>query len=260
MARAERKNAIFAAGELKQRSPFGEAVYQGLNGYLLAASAAGVAVLACAMPAEGAPVCRSIDFMLLGTNTYALNPAAGPVTPFNVAQTFSSPSSHPTFDGGRLFLTPNLPRAETVIAENNLPADLPAGASIGPGNNFGEGKSYGLLFSTTRSRHRGNLKLGEVNYFGYKFLISGKFHYGWVRMKAATSFRQFAQTQILASGYESLPDTRILAGSCTGAEPARGAGAPPQKGADSSGQPTLAVSAASPRAALATQEWLLGGL
>jgi hypothetical protein len=231
MAHADRKSTNLTFSE---PSTLCGAIHQRLNGYMLCASTAGVAILACSLPAEGSPVCLQVGFTLQGTDTYALNPVLSPVAPFNIAQTFSSPSSHPTFAGGRLFLTPNFPDAETVTAENDLPADLPAGASIGPGGNFGEGKSYGLLFSTNRSRHQGNLEPGKTNYFGYRFLISGRIHYGWVRIKESGTHTDF-QTQVLASGYESAPDTAIAAGVCTSALPLTGAASTRQNGAPNSG-------------------------
>jgi hypothetical protein len=217
MAHADWKSTNLTSVRFNEPSTLCGAIHQRLNGYMLCASTAGVAILACSLPAEGSPVCLQVGFTLQGTDTYALNPVLSPVAPFNIAQTFSSPSSHPTFAGGRLFLTPNFPDAETVTAENDLPADLPAGASIGPGGNFGEGKSYGLLFSTNRSRHQGNLEPGKTNYFGYRFLISGKTHYGWVRMTATITVPHFIEAQVVALGYESTPDTAIAAGVCTSA-------------------------------------------
>jgi hypothetical protein len=238
MAYADRNSAELTSARFDESSARCGWIHQRLNGYMLAASAAGVAMLACSLPAEGSPVCRQIGFTILGTGTFAFNPAGGPVAPFNVAQTFSSPSTHPTFAGGRLFLTPNFPRAETVTAENDLPADLPEGASIGPRGNFGGGKSYGLLFSSTRSRHRGNLTPG-TNYLGYRFLISGKIHYGWVRItESGFQFGDGGQAQVIASGYEATPDTAILAGSCTVTSP--------PTGASSSDQAGVSASAASP--------------
>lgn len=201
-----------ATEKTKQPFPSGS-VCERLNSYVLAAGAAGVAVLACSLPAEGAPVCRKISLQLLGTDTYSLNPAKNLITPFNIAVTFSSPSSLSFLAGDRVFLTPNLPSADVVLANDGLPADLPSGASIGPGGNFGKGRSYGLLFSTGSNGRRGNLNFGATNYFGYRFRISGQLHYGWVRM-TATGGRQELTTQIIASGYEASPDTPIPAGAC----------------------------------------------
>jgi hypothetical protein len=247
MAHSDRKRAKRGWGLPKEPSMLCGTVHQHLNGYVLAAGAAGVAILACSVPAEGSPICHQIGFTLLGTDTYSLNPAGGLVAPFNIAQTFSSPSTHSSFAFGRLFLTPNFPRAEMAIAENDLPADLPAGASIGPGGAFGKGQSYGMLFSTNRFYHRGNLKPGRINYFGYRFLISGKIHYGWVRMTESGNYMG-SQTQILASGYESTPDTAIAAGSCTSVSPSTSAVPAPHNGTSvsSSDQAGSSASAASP--------------
>src|ERR1700691_843942 len=64
-----------------------EPLNQGLNTYALAAATAGVAMLACALPGEGAPICKKLSDKLLSTSTIPLNPAGQAAAPFNIAQT-----------------------------------------------------------------------------------------------------------------------------------------------------------------------------
>jgi hypothetical protein len=226
---------------------------QRLNTYALAAGAAGVALLACSVPSEATPVCKNISFMFsIGeTNTYALNPADLRIAPFNIVQTYAALSSHTSTRFNRGLFTPNLPGADVVQASNSLPADLASGAIIGPGGRFGKGQSYGVLFTygfRGGSNHLGNLKFDQTNYFGYKFLISGKNHYGWVRIDAGTVNYGYVQSEVVSSGYETTPDTAILAGSCSAASPSASAVPAPQNGAGSSSSHQAAgrASAASP--------------
>jgi len=72
---------------VKRPARLSEALNRSLNGYSLAAAAAGVSILASAMPAEGAPVCGNISTLLEHTNTLPFNPAGQPASPFNFAQT-----------------------------------------------------------------------------------------------------------------------------------------------------------------------------
>jgi hypothetical protein len=215
----------------RQPSKLPEALHRHLNSYALAASAAGVALLACSVPACAVPVCKNLSVTLAGTDTYSLNPASQRFPPFNIAQTFENISSLTTNFWNRGFLTPNSQKAMELLGANGLPAALASGASIGPGGHFGKGKSYGMLFSYgplnggTKKHHQGNFQFGQTNYFGFRFSISGEDHYGWVRLKV--KFGQgFDGTatylRIRGYGYETTPNTAIRAGQCS-AEPSLGA-------------------------------------
>lgn len=207
-----------------------EPLQRRLSSYGLAASAAGVTLLACSVPAGAAPVCKSLSVKLLGTDTYVLNPASQQFAPFNVAHTFWNGSSLTNGFWNRGFFTPNSAKAVTLLGKDGLPAALTAGENIGPGGYFGKGKSYGLLFSYgplnggTKKQHQGNFDFGRNdNFFGFRFPISGKNHYGWVRLKVTfdPGFDGTATTvHVLGYGYESSPNTAIRAGECseTGAE------------------------------------------
>jgi hypothetical protein len=187
-----------------------------LSTYAVAAGAAGVALLACAVPADAAPVCHvSTATLSGGATTFALNPALQIPAPFNLAQTFSEVSTMSRLAESRAFFTPNTPGAKIVIAGNGLPADLAPGSSIGPAANFSKAQSYGLLFTylffyRNVNSHLGNLKLGPINYLGFQFSIDRQIHYGWVRLQATKGWT----THILGWGYETAPNLGILAGAC----------------------------------------------
>jgi hypothetical protein len=216
-----------------------------LNAYAMAATASGVAVLACALPAEGAPICKTVSIDLQTSNTFPLNPAQQFAPAFNVAQSqytqfFYTTGVSQFFWWNRGFFEPNSAGAQVVLGANNLPADLAFGADIGPGGNFGKPASYGLLFTYgrgtygqvqgggTKSQHRGNLSLLKSGYVGFQFAQAGEVHFGWARL--AVTFKQgyfnknYSSTHILGYGYESAPNAAITAGSCTAAgnsEPAK---------------------------------------
>jgi hypothetical protein len=204
--------------------------------YALAASAAGVATLALVTPAEAAPVCKNLSAALNYTATFAFNPAHQSIAPFNVAQSYHTFSTLTSTGINRGFFTPNLRGAEAVVSSKGFIADLASGASIGSGARFGKGAGYGLIFTYTPSqgvssrRHFGNLRFGQTNYFGFKFLISGQPHYGWVRLESTIvkgGRTPSIDTKIMAYGYESSPNTAILAGSCAAASRENAAGSTP---------------------------------
>jgi hypothetical protein len=195
-----------------------------LGAYAISAAAAGVAILACSVNAEAAPICRSSSVELFQQSA-PLNPAGLRIAPFELADTFNNVSSIPGDAGNRGFFTPNTPSASALLATNHFPANVAAGTSIGPGRSFGKGREYGLLFTYgplygggTKKKHRGNFDFSQDNFFGFKFSISGQPHYGWVRLKVTFGYALDGigtKVHLLDYGYESDPNTPILAGSCS---------------------------------------------
>jgi hypothetical protein len=228
-----------AFAQAKNPAPLSGPLRHKLNAYALAAGAAGVAVLACASPAEGSPICKTLSTQLMHTDNFPLYLGQPTIAPFNIAQgTNSTFFSFTTTGRGTLqwwnrgFFTPNSAGAK-VLLSNGLPANLASGAQIGPGGEFGKGSSYGLLFTYgrgeasfhgggTKLKHRGNFNLLQSNYIGFQFNESGVPHFGWARL--AMSFQkvsgkvQHTVTHILGYGYESAANTVIAAGSCSAEE------------------------------------------
>ena len=203
---------------LRHCEPLAEPLLRSLNAYRLAAGAAGVAMLACSAPSNGAPICGSLSVTLPRTETYAFNPAHQKVAPFNVAHTFNDLSSHPQSYQVRGFFTPNTPDAKVMLSTNGLPADIPSGASVGPGGKFGKGKSYGLVFGDYYlNRYIGNFQPNQSGYIGFQFSETGQVHYGWLRVRLANLNGWHSPSLELSEfGYESAPNTAILAGNCAG--------------------------------------------
>jgi len=195
-----------------------------LTSYAVAASAAGVALLACSLPADARVICRKSSESLLGTRTIPFNPANGQFPPFNLAQTFVRESTTGGyFYGNRAFFSPNTQAANDLLASDGLPAGLAKGAMIGPKGRFGKGNSYGLLFTYgnvfggTVNHHQGNFPLTKVGYLGFKFSISGEAHYGWARLRVDVKKPQTA-TNLLGFGYETIAGKAVHAGACTTVE------------------------------------------
>jgi hypothetical protein len=239
----------------KKPSGLSESMTRLLNAYTVAAAAAGVSVLACAVPAESAPVCGTLSVTLKHVDTIPFNPAGQAVAPFNVAQTTFSYFLSTTGVSSlrwwnRAFFTPNSGPAKVILGANNLPADVQSGSVIGPGGEFGKPASYGLLFTYgkgnlshvqgggTKSKHRGNLNLLEDSYVGFQFSQSGSVHYGWLRLSVGFHGKSIKETllNVLNYGYESTPDTPINAGSCSDSAESK-----PSVERDSSDGPSLGM-------------------
>jgi hypothetical protein len=240
--------------QVKQPARLPQALQRSLNAYAVSAAAAGVAVLACASPAQGAPVCKYPSAAIHSNNAFPLNPIGVGPAPFFVAQStlryFLSTTGVSSLRWwNRGFFTPNSGGATVLLAANSLPADVAPGAEIGPGGQFGAGASYGMLFTYgkgnlshvqgggTKQKHRGNLSLTQESYVGFQFSQSGSMHYGWARL--AVSFHNSGASKqsvlhVLSFGYESTPNVAIAAGSCSASEQAD-SGAPGRSSAASSG-------------------------
>jgi hypothetical protein len=224
---ATRRNRVALPEQLNRR----------LNAYALAAGAAGVAVLACAMPAEAEPICKEFSARLTHTNNFPLYLTRPAVAPFNIAQVTNSTFRSRTTTGigtlqwwNRAFFTPNTSGAK-VLLSNGLPANLASGAAIGPGGDFGPRNSSGLLFTYgkgeysyrggggTKLKHKGNLNLTQTDYVGFQFKDPVGVHYGWARLsvsfESGRGKTQHTIVDITGFGYESVADTAIAAGGCS---------------------------------------------
>jgi len=210
-------NHIFTRA--RESARLAEPLLRHLKGYQLAAGAAGVAMLACATPADAAPVCGTLTLSFSGTETFAFNPAHQRFAPFNLAQTYNELSSHTNSRIIRAFFTPNTPDAKPLLNSNKFPAYVASGANIGPGGHFGTPKSYGQLFQYNYSnRIKGPFSSGQVGYVGFEFTESAQTHYGWVRIQMVRGgFRNYPMLTVSEYGYESSPNTAIAAGNCVAA-------------------------------------------
>ena len=205
---------------LPRKTELSSRLDQLLTSYAMAATAAGVAMLACAVPANARIVCGHSSASIVGEGTIPFNPAKSQFAPFNMAQTYFG-GAGTTWN--RAFLTPNTKGASDLLATNNLPRPLANGEVIGPNGHFGKGNSYGLLLTYgnyrggTTNNHNGNFPFDKSAYLGYKFSISGQDHFGWARLRVDIQ-KPHTVTKLLAFGYETVSGKAIKAGSCASAD------------------------------------------
>jgi hypothetical protein len=196
-------------------------LHKRLNAYAVAASAAGVGVLALTMPAEAKVVHGRIDFALCGNESYPFNPAGQSITPlFRFWGGFSYTSVN-SFSWVRAGFSGEVSGASALLASNGFVASLKRGAPVGPSRPFGQGNVYGLLFTYSHAQgsqnHQGNFKFNQIGYLGFRFPISGKKHYGWVRIHIHLRHGLCSAVEhLLDYGYETIPNKPIAAGKTHG--------------------------------------------
>jgi hypothetical protein len=194
-----------------------------LNMYALAASAAGVSLLAVAQPSE-ARIIYTKAHQVIGTNgIYPLDLNHDGIFDFLLLE-----SGYATFNGTGAYNTllakeawGNAIAGSTGRFSRHYPGALRRGARIGPGAHFVHGGVNGETMVRTwsadgsggRSGHWGNV---TSRYLGLKFAIDGKIHYGWARLTVQLPGNYLIDATLTGYAYETVPGKAIVAGQTTG--------------------------------------------
>jgi hypothetical protein len=198
-----------------------------LNMYTLAATMGGVSALALAQPAEARIVYTpahisiplngglvQIDLNKDGVNDFAL-----------------SNYSYQTHGLGDLFLKVVEDQSTNEIVDANskgrvCAAALPKGAKVGPKSRFHQDPTKGLYMrfvglggsQSSGTRFGPWFGLNGQRYLGLKFVVNGKTHYGWARVKVMSGS---VSTTVTGYAYETIPGKPIVAGQTKGPDDAR---------------------------------------
>ncbi len=188
-------------------STLSESLQRHLNAYALAASAAGVGMLALAQPAEAKIVYtkthkiinwkhrifnldlnhdRMADFRFKFHSGLNLSWSVG-------IHPASSGTMNQVWGSGRLSA-----------------AALHAGVVVGSDGRFRP--SYYIMFGCGSTVCGGNWLNVRDRYLGLKFLINGMYHYGWARL----STYRYVTAMLTGYAYETIPGKAIIAGKTKG--------------------------------------------
>ena len=205
-----------------------------LNMYSLAASAAGVGVLALAQPAE-AKIVYTKTHHVIGDHSQYLLAFTNKAADFVISNTRCPYANTGCTDNYFARLTGFSPfsRGNAIVGVNGasyLAAALRPGALISKerrwiGGGVMVSQCQGLCtVSGTRDATTGRWDNVNSRYLGMKFTINGKVHYGWARLSVTNLKDKFRITATLTGyAYETIPGKPIIAGATKGpdeAEPA----------------------------------------
>jgi hypothetical protein len=203
-----------------------DSIHRQLNMYALAASAAGVGMLALAEPAEAKIVYTPTREKLINF-----------FVSIDLNHDGKADMSFANLGGGRSgsyysFLSARYANLSTtpefVDTGKGFAVALHAGEQIGPQKQF---RSAGVLWNekvihsftnhSTRTSWSGQWANGgkglKDRYLGIKFAINGKFHYGWARVSVTIS--ESKVTSLLTGyAYETIPNKPIVAGKTKGSD------------------------------------------
>jgi len=186
--------------------------------YALAASAAGVSLLALVQPSEAKVVYTKAHQVIGQEGIYNLDLNHDGTVDFLVQQWGGEGST--SYRSNGLLAKEALGNAVQGSARQNrkFAAALKAGAQIGPKQRFVSGGYNGEVLAsvthccTTGSDHYIGRWVNVKNrYLGLRFKIDGKVHYGWARV--SVQLQQLHITGTLTGyAYETIPNKGIIAG------------------------------------------------
>jgi hypothetical protein len=203
-----------------------KALYERLNTYALAASAAGVGMLALVQPAEAKIVYTPANIAISPGTRLQLDLNHDGFSDFSINNTSSS-NAH-TFVA---FMTVIPLESQNKIwgrqtRRGAFAPALHAGVRIGPAGQFSRegGKNMGGFFSYYYNGKRSHGYVGpwanggkgvRNRYLGLKFIIKGKVHFGWARLTVSTK-KPHIFGKLTGYAYETVPGKSIVAGETKG--------------------------------------------
>ena len=191
-------------------------LYPHLHLYALAASAAGVSMLALAQPSEAEIVYTPANVSIEIGQGYNLDLNGDGTTDFYFTDNWNTVGG--TVYRGRLWVGATVAGNEVIVNRNIDAAALPFGHRIGP--NAPKYASEGpMAFGYFNTSNLNSKCYGPWNhktaYLGLKFTISGEVHYGWAQLSESCDWLDVEAT-LTGYAYETIPNRAIKAGHETG--------------------------------------------
>jgi len=189
--------------------------------YALAASAAGVGMLALAQPAEGKVVYTKAHRFIGPRTTLHLDLNHDGIVDFDFKDTLSTSTA-----GGAFAALSALPdRKQDAVWGHTVPtrayaSALSANVRIGPKGQFLPGAGL-MAASSASGLHPGNFSCTGPwanvtnRYLGLKFVIKGIAHFGWARLNVSCANATVTAT-LTGYAYETVANRPILTGKESG--------------------------------------------
>jgi hypothetical protein len=193
-------------------------LHQRVNAYAVAASATGMAALALAQPAWAKIVYTPTNIRIVqngGLISFDLNHDG--ISDFGLSNKYVSTSQGFAFLGVKQHQQAN--EIWQVRNQGRVCAGaLAAGRKIGPKGNFHNDPKAGLpmAFANFEGTYYGPWLKVKQAYLGLRFVIKGKTHFGWARVKLTSTGRLSIEAALTGYAYETIPNKAIIAGKTKG--------------------------------------------
>jgi hypothetical protein len=240
-----------------------DSVYRQLNMYALAASAAGVGLLALASPVEAKIIYTPAHRVIGPHHSYNVDLNHDKITDFTIVNHVSACTDFCFFELRQYAAGGNSAEGYAVGSGQFLGSALKPGAGIGPRSPFKKGTAALVVARSNVSTSNQTMVYGpwanvKDRYLGLKFQIKGKTHYGWARLNVEVSKTTITAT-LTGYAYETIPNKPILAGKTSRPEAARVEASNAALGIRAPQPGTLSLLAlGSPRLAIRRREELSG--
>jgi hypothetical protein len=201
-------------------SNLSDAFHHQLNMYALAASAAGVSVLALAPPAEGKIIYTKANKHIGVNQTVHLDLNHDGIIDFDL-------KNHTASNSGYVFdILSAVPLRKNAVwghtfGRSAYASALFANAKVGPKGQFLPGA--GLMASTGSfgalrpARSGGPWNDVTDRYLGLKFVIKGKIHFGWARLDVhGNGHKAKVNATVTGYAYETIANKAIITGETLG--------------------------------------------
>jgi len=205
------------------RPSLGENIDQRLGFYSAAATAAGVSLLALAVPAQGSVVVHQVNVSVTDASPAFIDLNTDGKNDFEF---FISRGGYDHSFYRTLAIVPLTGGKAVGGARGSLGpygSALASGANIGPSAHFsssiGRGRvtlerTNGFVSGSSQYTPYGQWGVtGTTHFLGVKFLIGGAYHYGWIKMSVSRSGG--FQGTITEYAYETVASQKIAAGATT---------------------------------------------
>ena len=202
-----------SSGPRKTASNLPESIHQQLNMYAIAAGAAGVSVLALPQSSEAKIVYTPVNVKIVqngGLFSFDLNHDGIP--DFGLSNKYVATTSRAY---GTLKVVQSR-QANEIWGVNSkgilCAAALPEGIRVGPKGRFQKDPATGLVMALASfDTYFGPWLKVKQAYLGLKFVIKGKTHFGWARVKLSIDSISITAT-LTGYAYETIPGEAIKAG------------------------------------------------
>jgi len=201
----------------RKTASLSDSIHQQLSMYAIAATAAGVEMLALAQPSEAKIVYTPVHQVIKSRQPYSLDLNHDGMTDFTISN----------FKGtSQVFidLTVKAPAGNSLLGHPSFvgtgslwcASALTSGAVIGPGHSFNNGRSglVVMFYSGASGRFCVSWRNVANRYLGLLLEIKGKTHYGWARLSVeriiSTTDLVYA-VAISGYAYETIPGKAIVA-------------------------------------------------
>jgi hypothetical protein len=196
-----------------------DSLHRQLNMYALAAGAAGAGALVSASPAEAKVVYTPADVKIVlnaGLIKFDLNHDG--VQDFGLSNRYWTSSS-------KWFTSLRVKPLKSANEISGKAHPLPFAYALAKGDKIGPQAEFhpdypvgGVMAASDIDGYRSCYWRNATAYLGLKFVIHGKVHFGWARVKVTPGTRNGFDATLTGYAYETIPNKPIIAGATKGSE------------------------------------------